>query len=749
MSAQTKPLTSAPSLTALSPAILQADREELTKFIGTLFRYAASGTFVSLRSFDQFDSKAPPFEITGHRINRSLDPLVEAAAKAAFRAANNEQPIVFAPPIATFVNEHRAAAADLANGLVLSVELDEGNSQAALRRLESILGFATCVVESGSEWIDPESGEITPKIHMHWRLSEPTMAQDDHDKLREARNLASLLVGGDPTGKPVVHPLRWPGSWNRKNAPRMARIAALNESAEVHLNDALERLREAVEAAGVAQAPTSVVSSGKPEAPPDLVVAAMMAVPNPDLHYDDWIRIGYATMRAMGDDERAFAVYDEWSRRSAKYQAEETDAAWRRIRRAIVASPAPVTVGAGTIFFHARRAGWKFPEPEAPTTPTDPGWWHSLEQYLALYQQKVEVTPEKPHGQTVGAAAGYFPACQFFDPWAELQPPSFPIETLPPVLRAFVEDRARIIGADPCALAWAAISATSAALDGGIRLKMKKHDNWSVPPAIWVALVGRPSTKKSPVINAAWEPLHRAQRADLNLWRQQVAEWKSVPKNDRDPEQPKPERRLVSHDGTMEALQDILSRQDRGIGILRDELSGWIGSLEKYGGAKSSAADRAFFLQAYNGGPNVIDRVARGLVDVKNLLVTICGGIQPDRLRQFSDLTDDGLWQRFVPIIVGPATRGLDDRAGPAVGDYAAAIHRILTVPGTTRPEFSDAAHGVRADMECRIFDLEQGEMLGAHFSSFCGKLAGLWGRLCLVLNYLDPEPAAPARATL
>ena len=330
----------------------------------------------------------------------------------------------------------------------------------------------------------------------------------------------------------------------------------------------------------------------------------------------------------------------------------------------------------------------------------------------------------------------------FFDPWAELQPPTFPIDALPPVLRAFAEDRARVIGADPCALAWAAISAASAALDGSIRLKMKKYDNWSVPPPIWVALVGRPSTKKSPIIDAAWEPLHRAQKIDLDEWRQRLADWKALPKNERDPDEPKPRRRLVSHDGTMEALQDILGRQDRGIGVLRDELSGWLGSLEKYAGGKAGAADRAFFLQAYNGGPNVIDRVSRGTIPVNNLLVTICGGIQPDRLRQFSDLTDDGLWQRFVSIIVAPASRGADEPPGSAVADYTAAINRILERRGPVQVELCEAAHGVRAEVEQRVFDLEQSEVLGARFASFCGKLVGLWGRLCLVLNYLDPaEP--------
>jgi hypothetical protein len=250
---------------------------------------------------------------------------------------------------------------------------------------------------------------------------------------------------------------------------------------------------------------------------------------------------------------------------------------------------------------------------------------------------------------------------------------------------------------------------------------MKRYDNWWVAPALWLALVGTSGSKKTPITNAAWGPLEHAQKLDLDQWKEQVANWKALPKDKRDPDEPKPRRRLVSHDGTMEALQDILGRQDRGIGVLRDELSGWIGQLEKYGGAKASGADRAFFLQAYNGGPNVVDRVGRGMTAIDNLLVTIFGGIQPERLRQFHDLTDDGLWQRFVPIIVAPPSRGVDEWPGPAVTAYADAINQILTIPGETRVELSEGAHEVRADIERRVFDLEQSDVLGARFTSFCG----------------------------
>ena len=176
----------------------------------------------------------------------------------------------------------------------------------------------------------------------------------------------------------------------------------------------------------------------------------------------------------------------------------------------------------------------------------------------------------------------------------------------------------------------------------------------------------------------------------------------------------------------MEALQTILGNQSRGIGVVRSELSGWIGGLEKYSGAKAGAADRAFFLEAFDGDPSVVDRVGRGTISIANLQVTMWGAIQPDRLRHFSDLTDDGLWQRFLPIIVAAATRGVDEAdTGTAVKDYDASMRRMLDVQRSLA-ELSDGAHEVREAMETRLFDLEQSNALGPHFASFCGKLAGL-----------------------
>ena len=457
----------------------------------------------------------------------------------------------------------------------------------------------------------------------------------------------------------------------------------------------------------------------EPQADALRVIAALAAIPNNGpADWEGWNRIGMAIWAATGGSAIGGEAFNEWSRRHPAYDAAATEERWRHYQR----SP-PTQIGAGTLF---HMAGGTFqPEPELPEPPPpieDPGYFNSVAMDAPL------PGPTEATARTV------------FDPWNTLRPVAFPINTLPERLRAFVLSRATTIGADPCAIAWACLSACSAAIHGETRLRMKRHDYWTVAPALWVALIGAPSTKKSPIIEAAWAPVSRVQHNDLKQYQGELARWKALSKKDRDetPEPDKP-RRLISHDGTMEALQEILARQARGIGVLRDELAGWIGSMEKYAPGKGGAADRAFWLQAYNGGAHVVDRVMRGTVAIDNLLVTLCGGIQPERLRHFGDLTDDGLWQRFIPVIVAPASMGTDETPDRTANDYNDIVRDLID--GTaTELRLSASAHAIRDDMQTRIHKLEQSEALGARFCGFVGKMPGVWGRLCIVLHLVAGE---------
>jgi hypothetical protein len=47
-----------------------------------------------------------------------------------------------------------------------------------------------------------------------------------------------------------------------------------------------------------------------------------------------------------------------------------------------------------------------------------------------------------------------------------------------------------------------------------------------------------------------------------------------------------------------------------------------------------------------------VDRVSRGTIYVPNLSVSILGGIQPAVLKDLRGLTNDGLLQRFIPVLM-------------------------------------------------------------------------------------------------
>ena len=218
------------------------NRGDLRGFFAALFRYASDDSYVSLRVFSQHDRGKPPLSIKGIKVG---DPhLIDEVEASAIHAARAAEPAVFAPPVATFDNPKRAAWRNLANGLAIAVEIDEGDTYKKLRAVENVVGPATIVVRSGGSWTDPATGKVFAKLHAYWRLSEPTDDLSSHTLLALARREAALLINADLSGASPVHPYRWPGSVHTKDPTRPVpcRIERSNEQAEVHLEDAAEAL---------------------------------------------------------------------------------------------------------------------------------------------------------------------------------------------------------------------------------------------------------------------------------------------------------------------------------------------------------------------------------------------------------------------------------------------------------------------------------------------------------------------------
>jgi hypothetical protein len=206
---------------------------------------------------------------------------------------------------------------------------------------------------------------------------------------------------------------------------------------------------------------------------------------------------------------------------------------------------------------------------------------------------------------------------------------------------------------------------------------------WSEPPHVWLLLIGAPSTGKTPALRPivevsramereaepAWEAaslehaaLAEGARAIKEQWRDEV---RAAVKNGEPPPErplgtdappPPPKPRVIAMDVTIEELQRLLAEQPRGLFYMRDELTGWLGNHDRYGG---HGGDRAFYLEAWNGVAYVADRVKYhgAPIRIARAALTILGGMQPDRLREALAGADDGLaarlgyiWPDPVPI---------------------------------------------------------------------------------------------------
>jgi hypothetical protein len=228
-----------------------ADHEQISQFVHALFKHATDG-FVQLRMFIDDKDRGDRESLYGYPWRAvhvgDLEKLAEIAAQTASFAARSPEKVNFCPPVATFIGTDKATEADLCQGLAIMVEVDEQPNQSR-HSLEALLGKPTLVVKSGGTWTDPVTGDVQDRCHLYWRLTRPVQGSDA--RLKQCRAWASDLVSSDPTGKPVSHPLRWPGSWHKKGEPRLCRISEINQTAEIDIEFAYTTLKEAAAKAGL------------------------------------------------------------------------------------------------------------------------------------------------------------------------------------------------------------------------------------------------------------------------------------------------------------------------------------------------------------------------------------------------------------------------------------------------------------------------------------------------------------------
>ena len=342
--------------------------------------------------------------------------------------------------------------------------------------------------------------------------------------------------------------------------------------------------------------------------------------------------------------------------------------------------------------------------------------------------------------------------------------PAIPVGVFPTRWAAWIKDAAEGAGAPPAFIACAILAAVGTVI-GNSRWATPWHP-WKEPPALNVALIGKPSSGKSPALDQVVALLSGLETEANDDFADRCREAKrdameaaekmrvyegevKVAVKDRLPTPLPPlacegvkapqRRRIFSTESTIEKAGRLSDANPRGLMLQRDELAGWIASMDRYG--SGAGGDRPFWLQAYGGRPWAPDRV-KDLepVNVPHLLWTILGTIQPDRVSTLMMAgDDDGLSARF--LYCWP--EALPPRRPESRADTEGALHRLRRLrglPWQEAPEpkvlpFTD--HAATALHEWRLEVNSMEDAAAGLMLSWLGKLPGVAVRLALILELL------------
>lgn len=309
--------------------------------------------------------------------------------------------------------------------------------------------------------------------------------------------------------------------------------------------------------------------------------------------------------------------------------------------------------------------------------------------------------------------------------------------------------------------------ACASLIGGKRRVRPYTTSHWSEPCILWAGVVGDPSSRKSPALDAIIDPLRVLERDGADLHKRALRDWKeadgkakavraewekamakaikegaanipSMPDGADDPDEPSRRRTLVM-DATPEAVGAILAGNPMGTLYFRDELAGWLTSFDRY-----SPGGREFWLEAYGGRSFTIDRKnMKAPLSISFNGVSVLGGIQPAKLAAaLLGSPDDGLTARF--LWAWPDKVPFRRPRAVANVEYLETVYRRLEglawgmdqdgkQVAVTIPLSADASDIFEAwERDNAAIDEDTGSL----FKSFVGKMDGVVLRLALAAEY-------------
>jgi hypothetical protein len=415
------------------------------------------------------------------------------------------------------------------------------------------------------------------------------------------------------------HVLELTGVQIDESGKDVSRLCFMSYDPQIYVN---ENARELAPLPELLKRKARVSNSTEGDSKPDKAqIREMLAViPKPPDYYD-WIEVIAAVGDALNDED-AIEVLNEWS--AEEEPGEYATKLKQRLRH----------VRVGTLFHLAKKHEWT------------PAW------------QDPQPLPED------------LPAV-----------PAFDYQCLPETFAPWIKDISERMQCPPDFPAVGAMIALGSIIGRKIGIRPKRHDDWLELANLWGGIIGRPGLLKTPALQQALVHLRRLVHRAFEQYRNEIREYnasemlrsqskKIVEKEIKNllqdgkqeearekaeehlaTENKKPIcRRYEVNDSTIQKLGELLAENPIGLLLVRDELVGFVRSLDR----EDRAGERAAYLEMWDGkGELTYDRIERGTIRIPSNTLSILGSIQPDVLVSYvreavrGGSGNDGLLQRM------------------------------------------------------------------------------------------------------
>jgi hypothetical protein len=312
-------------------------------------------------------------------------------------------------------------------------------------------------------------------------------------------------------------------------------------------------------------------------------------------------------------------------------------------------------------------------------------------------------------------------------PWPAVDPglleegrpklPAFPLNVFPGQWREWVKDAAQWAGSSEDYIAQALLASVAGLCGQGVSARITEA--WSEPVILWQALVGGPSSGKTPALEWLRRPLRTVEGV--------LAREGGAP--------------VVVSDASLPALETAVAKRRQGVLLWRDEPTAWLAGLGRK--TRRDESRRGPFLDTWGASGLPWGRGDKPAV-------SIVGSLDPERLDAALEGTGDGLAARFLYAWPGPAPyRSLRTLKPIREDEAVSALQRIARAVGIPEKplvlSFEDRA--VTAfDVSLERLHPETLKAEGL-MAGWLGKGRGTVARLAAVLALLDWTANRPSNA--